>query len=465
MRRIIETLVLLCLAGLIGRTWCVQGLLVPFQVTSSSMAETLAGPHRAVACADCRFPFLYGSDDDADRQWAECPNCGHVENDPLENPRSPGDRLLIDRSAFLFRSPRRWEVVAFRAPDAASNVYVKRVVGLPGESIEIRDGDVYVDGQIARKSLAQQRAMAILAHDARWSPQLEPAPPPRWQAEAGNTAWRRFEEGFLRCPSPKTGSEGLEADGVDWLTYVHGRRVAAEPGRSEPSPVTDQYGYNPAVSPRRQQPVPLADLILSFRIVSLQGEGRLCLRATDGREQFVVEVEPTRRCCTTLRNGQAIDAQAPYRLPESWENVRVEVSLVDRQFLLALDERPAIVLPYDRGPAPAQTAARPFSIGGSGIALEIRDLRVYRDVYYRQAPEGEARPGHRAQVQLAPDEYFVLGDNSPVSQDSRTWQSGAGVAVHRLVGRPLLVHLPLRGIAVGPRTFQVPDVARIRYIR
>jgi hypothetical protein len=229
--------------------------------------------------------------------------------------------------------------------------------------------------------------------------------------------------------------------------------------------VTDQYGYNPPASLRRQPPVPLADLILSFRIVSLTGEGQLWLRATDGRDEFVVQIEPGPRRCTTLRNGQAIEAPAPSPLPNAWKNVRVDISLVDRQFLLALNDQPAVVLPYDRGPAPTPTTARPFSIGGKGIALEVRDLRVYRDVYYRQAPWGEDRPSQAGQVQLAPDEYYVLGDNSPVSQDSRTWALGLGVSAHLLVGRPLLVHLPLRGIVVGRWTFQVPDMARIRYIR
>ena len=45
---------------------------------------------------------------------------------------------------------------------------MKRVVGLPGETIEIRGGDVYVNGAIARKSLAQQREMAVLVHDTAW---------------------------------------------------------------------------------------------------------------------------------------------------------------------------------------------------------------------------------------------------------------------------------------------------------
>jgi hypothetical protein len=40
-----------------------------------------------------------------------------------------------------------------------------------------------------------------------------------------------------------------------------------------------------------------------------------------------------------------------------------------------------------------------------------------------------------------------------------------GVAQDLLVGKPLCVHLPLRGVSVGPWSFQVPEIARMRYIR
>lgn len=62
----------------------------------------------------------------------------------------------------------------------------------------------------------------------------------------------------------------------------------------------------------------------------------------------------------------------------------------------------------------------------------------------------------------------MLGDNSPVSIDSRSWDDPA---VHRsmLIGKPFLVHLPSRPGRLWwggqDRYFRVPDLARIRYIR
>ena len=69
-----------------------------------------------------------------------------------------------------FRRPKRWEVAVFHFPGEPSQAYVKRVVGLPGESIRIVGGDIFVDGKIVRKSLSEIRAMRMLVHDSRFEP-------------------------------------------------------------------------------------------------------------------------------------------------------------------------------------------------------------------------------------------------------------------------------------------------------
>jgi signal peptidase I len=68
------------------------------------------------------------------------------------------DRILAVRYIFR-RNPSRGDIVAFRIPDAGAvdcggapgSIYVKRVIGLPGETWEIRDGSVYVDGRLLRE--------------------------------------------------------------------------------------------------------------------------------------------------------------------------------------------------------------------------------------------------------------------------------------------------------------------------
>lgn len=60
-----------------------------------------------------------------------------------------GDYLIIDEISYRFRSPQRGEVIVFKSPQSPSQRFIKRIVGLPGEIVEIKEGRVMVhlDGQ------------------------------------------------------------------------------------------------------------------------------------------------------------------------------------------------------------------------------------------------------------------------------------------------------------------------------
>lgn len=69
-----------------------------------------------------------------------------VPTGSMENTIMPGDRLIGNRLAYLKEGPKRGDVVIFHYPDDEEELYVKRVIGLPGETIVIEDAKVYIDG-------------------------------------------------------------------------------------------------------------------------------------------------------------------------------------------------------------------------------------------------------------------------------------------------------------------------------
>ena len=69
-----------------------------------------------------------------------------VPTGSMENTILPGDDLLGSRLSYTFSDPARGDVVIFKYPDNENEKYIKRIIGLPGELVQIKDSKVYING-------------------------------------------------------------------------------------------------------------------------------------------------------------------------------------------------------------------------------------------------------------------------------------------------------------------------------
>jgi signal peptidase I len=463
-RQTLEFLILLSLCIMLFRTFAAEAYVVP----TGSMAPTLLGMHKEIACSNCRFQFVLGMDEQGRTGRPVCPNCGKVETDVNASIASNGDRLLVQKYLFDLRGPRRWEVVVFQSPLEPNQAYVKRVVGLPGEAIQIRGGDLYVDGRIAHKDLAELRAMRQLVFDNNFPP-ADANHFPRWSLRRGRNSfgrpsgWKGLGTGFVHIASSDDG------DLVDWLDYRHW-----DPDTGGFGPIRDFYAYNGG-DVRGDNVV--TDLMLDFKVTARPDARNLVLRFSPSTEAVFITLPIDGRARPEARRGgKLLEVVNPRGSIESSsvdqpKTYRVEAAVVDRRILVAIDGNLAFD-PIDfnsstGGPGPFAT---PLSIGVQGGGIEVSDLKIYRDVYYTSAlANTPKRPfGVDSPCLLGPSDYFVLGDNSPVSNDSRFWPSSPVVHRKDFLGKPFLVHLPgqLCSLRVFGRSIcWIPDPREIRYIR
>lgn len=70
-----------------------------------------------------------------------------VEGSSMEPNFFSDEWVMVNKLAYRFGAPQRGDVIVFHAPDAVDKDYIKRVIGLPGETVQVREGAVYVDGQ------------------------------------------------------------------------------------------------------------------------------------------------------------------------------------------------------------------------------------------------------------------------------------------------------------------------------
>lgn len=127
-------------------TWCVGGLLAPLVVVSPSMSPTLTGPMAQWQCGQCGRQCALEIESSFAERPLRCRECGAVTDQSLVAMVS-GDRVLVDRAAFAWRAPVRFEIVVALNPDDPRALCVKRVVGLPGESLRLAGGQVWCDDQ------------------------------------------------------------------------------------------------------------------------------------------------------------------------------------------------------------------------------------------------------------------------------------------------------------------------------
>ena len=382
-----------------------MGLVDPVTVAGSSMAPSLRGANLKLTCPQCEYSFSVGAEYANTAAEVACPQCGKLDV-PLTTFREQrGDRLWVDRTVFDRRDPRRWEVVVARNPENATELCVKRVVGLPGEFVGLRAGNVLIDGAVVTKSREARRALRQRIHrenDRRSQ---------RWQAEE-LISWQ-FVDGCWRHDGQSEGAD-------HWLRYQHPHE----------QPLTDDVTYNAGIS--RQ--LNLVDEFLLSAMVQLQGEGALSLMLDDGRSTARVELRLPDGEMTVWESGQRgssiqLSSSGLQKLQRG--EALIEFSNFDQQLLLVIDRQVELRRPWPRTRAVGVT--RPVAIGARGIDVELRELTLYRDVYHGQQA-ANSPPPRFTQWQLGPAEYFLLGDNSPVSLDSRLW---GPVPARLLVGKPL----------------------------
>ena len=73
-----------------------------------------------------------------------------VSGSSMETTLSDGDHLIVDKISYRFREPQRYEIVVFPYRYEKNTYYIKRIIGLPGETVQIKNGSIYINGELLK---------------------------------------------------------------------------------------------------------------------------------------------------------------------------------------------------------------------------------------------------------------------------------------------------------------------------
>ena len=72
-----------------------------------------------------------------------------IPSESMASTLRPGDRVLVNRVVYHLREPHRGDVMVFRYPEDRNVVFIKRIVGVPGDTLQVREGRLWVNGRAA----------------------------------------------------------------------------------------------------------------------------------------------------------------------------------------------------------------------------------------------------------------------------------------------------------------------------
>ena len=376
-----------------------------------------------------------------------------------------GSRIFVNKFLYKIRDPRRWEVIVFRYPylkaqcrdcgwegdldpdgphrcpvDGSTNLaitrknYIKRLIGLPGETVLIRHGDIYISPsdqpdrfQLARKPHAVQQRLWIPCFDSSYVPQQLIRR--RWEYLSAGNHWQENETtGALTCDATDAGEGQLV-------------RFAR--------PILDTYAYNGNQREVRNDVGidrfhTVGDLRLRLRLTAKSAtaapDAAVLLGITEDDHEF--------RLVLPVRGGEARLEENGETVARSWAEPigngdPTEVALENYDDRVVASLAGNVLFQHDYSGAPEPVGHRQdVTFGARGVKVTFHRIRIDRDIYYI------ARRGrHRDTVryELDDDSYMVLGDNSPASSDSRAWPNPQ-VPAENLMGQAFAIFWPIHDI-------------------
>jgi signal peptidase I len=236
MRETVESIAIAFVLAFLFKTFQAEAYVIP----TGSMAPTLYGRHKEITCDGCGFEFALGASSEINQetgrledriQQVYCGNCGK-ENYARDAAVFNGDRILVNKQ---FSDYQRFDVVVFKNPEQAHVNYIKRLVGLPNETIRIRKGDIWAKAKgsdywkIQRKQDPfVQKDIQLTVYDDQYPARslIKLGWPERWEASRESDAsgsvggWLEASNGWTSDRANRTYQCEADAD-VHWLRYRH----------------------------------------------------------------------------------------------------------------------------------------------------------------------------------------------------------------------------------------------------
>ena len=313
------------------------------------------------------------------------------------------DRIFADKLVTMLRDPKRWEVMIFRFPLDERRLYVKRIVGLPGETLTVQGGDIWINGEVAAKPDSVNESVLKTVFPT---------------TDDGIDIGRAFHS---------TSAEPVDIFS-DRAVFPAGQATSMSLRKHVRDKYLDGYDSDWGINGSTAAHNAVPDLDLALTVALEPGAGALNLRFTTNSQNttFVLPAEgsgDSARVELTTPDDQSprtVSIPGERTLPVGTD-VEIVARSVDRRVVLWVDGDEWLrfddMLAPDHPDIPTRSSIEVTVDGGATVT----DMVVRRDIFYLPNTASSGSP--MAQWTIPDDSYFGMGDNTQNSYDSRSWQT------------------------------------------
>ena len=343
--------------------------------------------------------------------------------------------------------------------------FIKRLVGLPGETLWIQDGDVYIDGKIAPKPKELQKHLwqRVCDDELLMMEGLAARERIDWDITLARSEYCAVREklGKLPCKEQDVLLSSVQEGGLGTLSPAWQREsgtwdfadgaIAARAADGQTGflsyarEIKDSYADDQENGRARSGRSIVGDLRLRFGVTVKDDKGGITGAILNRHGIFEFRMAGRQGPCVVTLNGTAIARASNVALAPGREHT-VDFWIWDGQGLLTLDD--AQLLEFAEpvtAPPVTPTTSSGVRIGVWSCNAVFRDVTIERDIYYcgnYMAAMAIPRYGVDEPLHIPEGNYFVLGDNSPSSKDGRMWDWPPFVPAGNIAGKALVKFFP-----------------------
>ncbi|PCJ62577.1 MAG: signal peptidase I [Planctomycetota bacterium] len=354
-------------------------------------------------------------------------------------PEDGGDKVLVNKLYYKFYDLKQWDVIVF-VPPHQNQLYIKRLIGLPNQKLQIINGDLYVEGKICRKPKVVEESMLYKFYDSS----LENGPLAHFRAFQAKDKWLPVGDKW-KIEKNMFSFNHLDGLGKIIFNLPIDSRISSHRmtniQKAANFTYKDSNGRGDIAtsldSSDSHKYFKVGDIAVDLVFNLKKGMGEFIVNIIENNHTYALKVDAsTKKMSLFMDNKKVKEADIVLK-----ENTTLSFRNVDDRLKASVGQS-SLEYEFESNDQMSTTSTAELNFSCKNLSLSFKNLKIRRDVFYHHEDnvqgtfENDIKTYH-----IGDKQYLCFGDNVHQSLDGRAW---GYVEEHKIKGRAEYILMPIR---------------------